>query len=211
MSDETTPAATEDTAPAAADAIAPAAAEDEDLTVDATAITDGAYTLFVADFNDTETAWEAYELLKEVEDGKTVEIEGVLVIKREADGQVEVQKATDHSTRRGLGWGVVGGVVLGVLFPPSIIGSAVVLGAGGAAVGKLREVHHKNELEAELADAIEPGHSGILALVSDPGVIEIRKALDKANRIVEKAVDDVLADDIKAAAKDSEDEAAPEA
>ena len=193
----------EDTTPAATDA--------SDLTVEATAISDGAYTLFVADFSDTETAWEAYELLKEVEDGKRVEIEGVLVIKREADGQVEVQKATDHSTRRGLGWGVVGGVVLGVLFPPSIIGSAVVLGAGGAAVGKLREAHHKNELEAELADAIQPGHSGILALVSDPGVIEIRKALDKANAIVEKAVDDVLADDIKAAAKESEGEAKPEA
>jgi len=189
----------------------PAAADEGDLTVDAAAISDGAYTLFVADFNDTETAWEAYELLKEIEDGKSVEIEGVLVIKRDVGGEVEVQKATDHSTRRGMGWGVVGGVVLGVLFPPSIIGSAVVLGAGGAAVGKLREVHHKNELEAELADAIQPGHSGILALVSDPGVIEIRKALDKANRIVEKAVDDVLADDIKAAAKESEGEAAPEA
>jgi uncharacterized membrane protein len=185
MSDENTPAS-------------------DDLQVDAAAISDGAYTLFVADFNDTATAWEAYELLKEVEDGKRVEIEGVLVIKREADGQVEVQKATDHSTRRGLGWGVVGGVVLGVLFPPSIIGSAVVLGAGGAAVGKAREVHHKNELEEELAGAIEPGHSGIIALVSDPGVIEIRKALDKANAIVEKAVDNVVADDIKAAAKESE-------
>ena len=211
MSDDTTPAAADDTAPAAADDTTPTTTDEGDLTVEATAITDGAYTLFVADFNDTETAWEAYELLKEVEDGRTVEIEGVLVIKREADGQVEVQKATDHSTRRGLGWGVVGGVVLGVLFPPSILGSAVVLGAGGAAVGKLREVHHKNELEAELADAIEPGHSGILALVSDPGVIEIRKALDKANRIVEKAVDDVLADDIKAAAAESESDAAPEA
>jgi uncharacterized membrane protein len=191
------------------DETTPAVADDLEVEVEATAITDGAYTLFVADFNDTETAWEAYELLKEIEDGERVEIEGVLVIKRDADGPVEVQKATDHSTRRGLGWGVVGGVVLGVLFPPSIIGSAVALGAGGAAVGKLREVHHKNELEAELADAIAPGHSGILALVSDPGVIEIRKALDKANKIVEKAVDNVVADDIKAAA--AEAEAAPEA
>ena len=186
MSDETTPA--------------PA----DDLEMEATAITDGAYTLFVADFNDTDTAWEAYELLKEIEDGERVEIEGVLVIKREADGEVEVQKATDHSTRRGLGWGVVGGVVLGVLFPPSIIGSAAVLGAGGASIGKARELHHKSELEEELAGAIESGHSGIIALVSDPGVIEIRKALDKANAIVEKAVDNVVADDIKAAAKESE-------
>ena len=134
------------------------------------------------------------------------EIEGVLVVKRDEDGTLTVQKVTDHSTRRGLGWGVVGGVVLGVLFPPSIIGSAVVLGAGGAAIGKAREVHHKKELADELQDAIAPGHSGIIALVSDPGEIRIRKALEKADRVVEKAVDKTVADDLKAAAKASETE-----
>jgi uncharacterized membrane protein len=169
------------------------------------AVTDGAFTLFVADFNDTDTAWEAYEALKEIEDGRHVEIEGVLVVKREADGTVQVQKATDHSTRRGLAWGVVGGVVLGVIFPPSIIGSAVVLGAGGAAIGKARELHHRDELAAQLERAIMPGHSGIVALVSDPGVIEIRKALAKANGILESSVDKVVAKDIKAAAKEAEE------
>jgi len=188
---ENTPEVTEST---------PAVVED-DLEVSVAAVTDGAYTLFVADFNDTETALEAYEALKEIEDGATVEVEGVLVVKRNDDGEIEVQKVTDHSTRRGLGWGVVGGVILGVIFPPSIIGSAVVLGAGGAAVGKAREVHHKKEIADELQDAIAPGHSGIIALVSDPGEIKIREALAKANGIVESAVDEVEAADIKAAAK----------
>ena len=205
MSEDQTPAVTETAADLAVDG---AATDTTDgLVVDAAVVTDGAYTLFVADFNDTDTAWEAYEALKEVEDGRTVEIEGVIVVKRDADGTIEVQKTTDHSTRRGLGWGIVGGVVLGVLFPPSILGSAVVLGATGAAVGKAREVHHKNELAEELQDAIEPGHSGILALVSDPGAVEIRKALDKANAIVESAVDDVVAQDIKAAATEAEADA----
>ena len=122
----------------------------DEIVVEAAAVTDGAYTLFVADFDDTETAWAAYEALKSIEDGRTVEIESVIVVKRDADGKIEVQKATDHSTRRGLAWGVVGGVVLGVLFPPSIIGSAVVLGAGGAAVGKARELHHRSEIADEL-------------------------------------------------------------
>jgi uncharacterized membrane protein len=182
----------------------PATTGADDLVVEAAAVSDGGYTLFVADFNDTETAWEAYELLKSAEDGRHVQIEGVLVVRRDADGTVEVQKATDHSTRHGLTWGLVGGVALGILFPPSILGSAVVLGAGGAAIGKAREVHHRNELADELEGAIAPGHSGILALVSDPGVLEIRKALAKANGIVESAVDDVLAADIKAAAKEAE-------
>jgi uncharacterized membrane protein len=179
----------------------------EQSEVKAAALSDGAYTLFVADFSDTETAWQAYEALKSVEDGRTVEIEGVLVVKREADGTLEVQKATDHSTKHGLRWGLVGGVALGVLFPPSILGSAAVLGAAGAAAGKVRQRHHRGEIEKELQDSIAPGHSGILALVSDPGVVEIRKALDRADAIVERAVDKVAAEDMKAAAKEAEAEA----
>ena len=166
----------------------------------AAAVTDGAYTLFAADFAETDTAWEAYEFLKEIEDGRTLEIEGVVVVKRNVDGTLEVQKATDRSTRRGLRWGVVGGVVLGVIFPPSILGSAAVLGAAGAAAGKAREVHHRKELADELQDAIAPGHSGILALVSDPSAVEIRKALEKADAIVEKAIDKAAAAEIKASA-----------
>jgi len=169
----------------------------------AAAVTDGAYTLIVADFDDTDTAWDAYQELKSIEDGATVAIEGVIVIKREADGELKVQKATDHSTRSGLTWGAVGGVVLGVLFPPSIIGSAAVLGAAGAGIGKLRQVHHRKELAEQLQTAIAEGHSGLVALVSDPGEVKIRKALEKANHIVESAVDDATASDIKAAAKDA--------
>ena len=67
-------------------------------------------------------------------------------------------------------------------------------------------MHHKHQLADELQYAIDPGHSGLVALVSDPGAVEIAKALDKAGRIVRKAVDDAAADDIRAAAKAAEDE-----
>ncbi|MEI6363212.1 MAG: DUF1269 domain-containing protein [Actinomycetes bacterium] len=188
----------------------PAVPGDDELIVDAAAVSDGAYTLIVADFNDTEVAWEAYELLKSLEDGRTVEIEGVVVVKKGDDGKLEIQKVTDHATRRGLGWGVVGGIVLGVIFPPSILASAVVVGAAGAASGALVERHHKKELADELQDSIDPGHSGIIALVSNPSVVEIEKALDKADRVVAKAVDKVAAEEMKAAAKDAEAEAKAE-
>ena len=110
---------------------------ESEVAVTAAAVTDGAYTLFVADFDDTDTAWAAYQELQSLEDGVTVAIDGVVVVKRNADGAVDVQQATDHSTRSGLTWGLVGGVVLGVIFPPPIIGSAAVLGAAGAAGGKV--------------------------------------------------------------------------
>ena len=175
-----------------------------EFTAEVAAVSDGASTLFVADFNDPDTAWEAYEALRAIEDGRTLAIDGVVVVKRDADGKLEIQKATDHSTKLGMKWGLVGGAVLGVLFPPSILGSAAALGLGGAAVGKVQQLHHKVELEKELELSVAPGHSGIVALVSDPGAVEIRDALAKANAIVETAVNDVAAKDIRALADEVE-------
>lgn len=173
-----------------------------DVEVSAASVSDGAYTLIIADFSDTKMAWEAYEALESAEDGRTVEIEGVIVVNRSAEGRLEIQKATDHSTKSGLKWGVVGGIALGVVFPPSILGSAAVAGGAGALVGKLRQRHHNKELAERLENAITPGHSGLLALVSDPGEIKIRKALERAETIVQSTVEKVEADDIKAAAKE---------
>jgi uncharacterized membrane protein len=175
-------------------------APDDDVVA---GVTDGAYALVVADFADTDSAWAAYEDLKAVEDGRTVEIEGVVVVKRDAGGKLDIQKATDHSTRSGLRWGVVGGIALGVIFPPSVLGSAAALGAAGAGIGKVRQLHHRSELADELEDSIAPGHSGIIALVSDPGAVEIREALATADAVVDRAIDDVAAQDIKAAAKEA--------
>ena len=179
----------------------------EDVAPDTEAVavlSDGAHTLYLADYPTIDAAWEAYEHLKSIEDGSTIAIEGVVVVKRDADGTLEVQEATDHSTRSGLRWGVVGGVVLGAIFPPSILASAAVLGGAGSAAGKIRELRHRSELLKSLEDVFEPGHSGLVALVSDPGEVEIRKALGKADRIVEGAIDDDVAQDIKAAAKQAD-------
>jgi uncharacterized membrane protein len=194
MADETEPTASAD------------AAADDTTDVSAAVVTDGAYALVVADFSDIDAAWEAYDELDRAVDAASlkIEIEGVLVLKKGGDGTVEVQKLTDHSTRRGLGWGVVGGVVLGVLFPPTIIGSAAVLGAAGAGIGGLQKRHHRKELAEELTDAIDPGHSGLVLLVSDPAAVELQKALAKADHIVQKAVDKAAAEEIKAEAKAAE-------
>ena len=122
----------------------------------------------------------------------------MVVVKRDAEGEIEIQKATDHSTKRGMTWGLVGGAALGILFPPSLLGSAAVLGAGGAALGKAHQLHHKIDLAKELSYSDRPGPLGIVALVSDPERSQIREALAKANGIVESAVDDVVAKDIRA-------------
>lgn len=203
MTDDLTP--TESTDVVAIDA--PAETVDAEAGVTATIISDGAYTLFVADYDDTESALAAYETLKSMEDGATVKVDGVIVVNRGEDGKLSVQEATDRSTKKGLTWGIVGGAALGLIFPPSILGSAIVAGAVGAGAGKVRELRNRGKLADDLQNAIQPGHSGIIALVSDPGAVKIRQALATANMIVNAAVDDVTARELKAAAKAAEKEA----
>ena len=161
--------------------------------------------MIVADFADTATAWEAYEALKGIEDGRTVEIEGVVVVKREADGKLEIQKATDHSTRSGLRWGLVGGIALGVIFPPSIIGSAAALGAGGAAVGKIRQRHHRSELADELAGLDRAGPLRHPRARVGPRGRRDPQGPGHRRRDRRGRIDHVAAKDIKAAAKEAEE------
>ena len=169
-------------------------------------VTDGAHSLIVAQFPKMEDAEAAYRTLQDVERSSALKIDGVVIASCDAEGKVHLGTVTDHSTKTGLKWGAVGGAVVGVIFPPAILASAATLGAAGAVFGKVRNVFNRRGLADELAEVMQPNTAGIIALVEDTAVIEIRKALDKADRIVEKAIDEQLAAEIDreaAAAKES--------
>ena len=156
-------------------------------------LTDGAHSLLVAQFKTMEEAEAAYAQLTELERSTSLQINAVIVASCDADGKVTLGRVTEHSTKTGLKWGVVGGALLGVIFPPSIIGSAVALGGTGAVLGKVRNVFHRRGLADELADVMKPNTAGIVALVEDSAVVAVREAMAKADRIVSEAINEQLA------------------
>ena len=159
-------------------------------------VTDGAYTLIVAKFPNTAEAESAYQTLTEIERRSSLRIDGVVVASMDADGKVHLGKVTDHSTKTGLKWGVVGGVALGILFPPTILAGAAATGTLGAAIGKVRNVTHRSAIADQLEGVLTPNSSGVIALVEDEAVVEIEKALAQAEEIVTKAVDKQVAAEI---------------
>lgn len=169
-------------------------ASDPDLIIGL--VTDGAHTLLVAQFPTMEDAEAAYRDLQEIERNSPLKIDGVVIASCDAEGKVHLGKVTEHSTKTGFKWGVVGGAVLGVIFPPSILASAAVVGGAGAVLGKARNVLNRRGLADQLAGAMRPNTAGIVALVENTAVVEMRKALAKADRIVEQAVDKQLAAEI---------------
>ena len=151
--------------------------------------TDGAYYLVVAQFPTLDEVQTVYAELQQIERATSLRIDGVVIASCDAEGKVHLGKATEHSTKHGLKWGVIGGIVIGVLFPPSILASAITFGAMGAAAGKARNLGVRWDLSGELEQIMTPNTAAIIALVEDTAVVEIEKALAKADRIVTKAVD----------------------
>lgn len=158
--------------------------------------TDGAYYLIVAKFPDQQQAEQAYRDLEAIEQSSRFRIDGVVVASCDAEGKVHLGKVTEHSTKTGLKWGVVGGVALGIIFPPSILASAATVGALGAGIGKVRNEATRSGLAKELEGVMQPNSSGVIALVEDTAVVEIQKALAQAQDIVTKAVDKQVAAEI---------------
>jgi len=176
-------------------------ADDAGIQAAATVATDGSNVLLVAEFADPAAAMETYQALIDAEISGALTVSGVLVVETDASGKVHIQKVTDHSTRTGLKWGIVGGVVLGVIFPPSIIGSAAALGVTGAVLGKLRQEHHKSELSAGLEDALAPNTSGILVMATLPAVPAVQQSMPKATKVTQVPVEASTSAAITEAAK----------
>ena len=175
-------------------------ANDQGTLAEGAIAAQGPHALLVARFADPTLALSAYDDLIDAEVAGLLEVDGVLVVKADAEGKLHVQKLTDHSTRTGLKWGIVGGVVAAVFLPATIVAGAVALGVAGAAAGKARNLYHRVEVEKELAGVVTPGTSGILALVSALDADAVARKLPAAEQVRTVPVDEETARAIKAAA-----------
>ena len=158
-------------------------------------------TIVVAEFADAIAARHGYEALRGAEEGHRLRVDGAVAVSRDADGEVHVEEMPDHATSTGLKWGAVGGLVLGVLFPPAVLASTIAWGAVGGLLGKLRSSHHKSELAAGLEDALRPGKTGVIALIDGRARLIVEQSFVEASTITYLAADDAAVADITEAAR----------
>jgi uncharacterized membrane protein len=173
------------------------------VQAEAAAVISGNTILLVADFADEAAAQETYEALIDEEIRGAAIIQGVVVAKRDTEGKLHLGKMTDHSTRTGMKWGILGGAALGLLFPPSIIAGAVYTGVLGGVLGKARNLGRRHAMAKDLENAIEPGHSGIIALVEATSVETVKADLKAPTKVTTAEVTPEEAKDIAEVAKAS--------
>lgn len=122
--------------------------------------------------------------------------EGVLFTKLEG-GKVKVLD-TDSSIRAaGAGAGALVGGVIGLIFPPSLLGTAALGGAAGALAGHLFGTFKRKDV-AELGEMLDEGQAGIFMIGVATPDLGAQKLMKRAAKVLKKQIDED-AEDLKKA------------
>ena len=149
--------------------------------------------LYAAVYDDLADAEADYDGVLELHAAGLVGTFDAAVIDKE-DGKVHVHK-TEKPTQHGAWTGIAVGAVAGILFPPSIIGTALAGGVAGGVVGHLWKGMSRSDLK-ELGEALDDGNAALIVIGESKIDEQIEKATKRAKRVIERQID-AEADELK--------------
>lgn len=115
------------------------------------------------------------QLVRQVKD-KKIRSDGMILVEKDADGNLSVRQTGDHLGRKGVEWGGGVGLLVG-LFAPPLLASMAVGAAAGAVVGKFAKHKIVDSLEGGLGQNLKPGQAAILAIVEERDRLAAEQAL----------------------------------
>src|SRR6516162_2816895 len=144
---------------------------------------DGVF-IFVGQYASEADARADYDTVKELHSVGAVGTFDAAVITKDDKGKVHINKH-ETSTRHGA-WGGAGvGALVGILLPPSIIGSAIVGAAVGGVGGHLWKGMSRADVK-EFGEAIDAGEAALVIVGETTIESYLEKAQLKAQRRVAK-------------------------
>jgi uncharacterized membrane protein len=148
-----------------------------------------AVRIMMATFPTTEGATGAVDQLEAMAKAGSIKIVDAAVVSRSLDGSTDVDQVTLPGMASWAGRGALIGGIVGLVFPPAVIGSALV-GAGiGATSAAIARHALKNEDLEEAARDLAPGTSAFIAVVEETWVRQMATALEGYERLAEHTLD----------------------
>jgi len=161
--------------------------------------------LVVGSYADAGAAADDFATLKSGQDAGEYQIDGAVVMNRDASGKVEVEEHDDKHVGHGAAWGAGAGIVVGLFAPPLLAATAI--GAGiGAGIGALKKRHEEKQLGVDVDEYLPPGSSAVVAVVDDKWADKVEKALVKSDKRINKAIDSGDYEELQKAISKSSDE-----
>jgi uncharacterized membrane protein len=128
-----------------------------------------------------------YDGLLELHDLDLVGTYDVAIVNKDEHGKVHVKKH-EKPTQHGAWTGLAVGAVAGILFPPSILGAAVVGGATGGLIGHLARGMSRGDMK-ELGEVLDEGQAALVVVGQSRVSEQLNKALSRAEKSIEREID----------------------
>lgn len=152
--------------------------------------------VFAGLYGDPNDARMDYERLGELHKQEMIGKYQAAVFEKRADGKVKVLDTTSTTRSTGAKWGLAIGAGIGLLFPPALLVSAAEGAAIGAVGGNLAKGWFKGDVK-RLADELQPGEAGIVAIAEAGAAVEATELMTKAKKTQQEHVTGTDADTIK--------------
>jgi uncharacterized membrane protein len=139
--------------------------------------------VFIATFGDEVQAGQVLKDFKTMDKEGSIDLIDAAVIVHTQEGKVKFEETADPSGKKWGKRGAIAGGVVGLIFPPSIIASAVVGGGAGAIWGKVRDKGFKDEDLKAVGESMPPGSSAIIAVAEDRVIERLENGIAGYERI----------------------------
>ena len=143
--------------------------------------------LFLGVYGDPAVARDDLEVVRGLHAAGVIGTYDAAVAVKDADGSVHVDK-WEKPTQHGAWWGIGAGAVLGILFPPSLLGAAAVGGVTGGLIGHFHGGMSRKDVK-ELGEVLDAGEACLIVIGKDTLGEALEKADLKAQKRIEKRLD----------------------
>ncbi len=144
--------------------------------------------VFVGVYPNQEAAHADYEALRTAHSEGLVGTYDAADIYKDEEGKVHVHKH-EKPTQHGAWTGAGVGAVIGILFPPSIIGAGVVGAGAGGLIGHLWHGMSRSDMK-ELGEALDEGQAALIVVGRSRVLEQAEKLLSRAEKMMEKELAD---------------------
>ncbi len=128
-----------------------------------------------------------YDTLLDLHSADLVGTYDVALVYKDDEGKVHVTKH-EKPTQHGAWTGAAVGALVGIIFPPSIIGAAVVGAAAGGGIGHAMGGMSRNDAK-EIGDYLDTGQAALVVIGESRLQEQLDKALTHAEKTQEKEID----------------------
>lgn len=143
--------------------------------------------VYAASYASLDDADADYDTLLDLHDADLVGTYDVAIIDKDADGKVHVTKH-EKPTQHGAWTGAGVGALIGILFPPALLGAAAVGAATGGLIGHLARGMSRGDMK-DLGDLLDDGQAALIVVAESNIGEQLDKDLTRAQKSIDKQID----------------------